>query len=256
MFTFRYLVLQLRMKSLLQIEALAEMLGFPILRNPVTYLILFIFPAIFLFLYSLLGGVKLGEHVLFGSLVGFTMNSGIISLPQKVVEYKVKRLQDMFVASPANEVIYLFGIGLSRLLLACPGCLLFLAILLTKHFVPLSALPVIIVILLASWACGCAIGFTLATYVTNPPQISALANVLGVFLLLLPPVMYPLQLIPPHWRLVTLFLPSVSAAHLLKTYAGISTGSTYTVPVAWLPLLVYLALGFVVVINKSRWRET
>lgn len=243
-------------KALSQTTAIARMLAIPAIRDPATYAFAFLFPVIFLFLYSLIGGMKLGQHVLFGSLISLVMNSGIISLPQTVVSYKFRKLQDMYVASPVHQLIYLFGLGLSRLLYSIPGVLLFLIILLSSRYMPLSALPVIVVVLLLSWAAGCAIGFTVATYFNNIMQVSAAANLLGLFMLLMPPVLYPLELIPEQWRWLALVIPSTSAAQLIKVACGASSlNSPAYVLAYWVILILYTVSGFVLVLKKSRWRE-
>src|SRR5215210_4369557 len=123
-------------KSLSQTTAIARMLAVPAIRDPATYGFAFLFPVIFLFLYGLIGGMKLGQHVLFGSLISLVMNSSIISLPQTVVTYKVRKLQDMYVASPVHQLTYLFGLGFSRLLYSFPAIILFFIIVLVSDYMP------------------------------------------------------------------------------------------------------------------------
>jgi ABC-2 type transport system permease protein len=243
-------------KALSQTTAIARMLAIPAIRDPATYGFVFLFPVIFLFLFWLIGGMRLGQHVLFGSLISLMMNSGIISLPQTVVAYKFKKLQDMYVASPVHQLTYLFGLGLSRLLYSAPGVILFFIILLASRYMPLGAVPVVVLVLLMSWATGCAIGFTIATYFNNIMQVSAAANLLGLFMLLMPPVMYPLELIPEHWRWLALVIPSTSAAQLIKVACGASSLNSPANRLAyWAILIFYTVACFVLVLKKSRWRE-
>src|ERR1043165_840187 len=243
-------------KAVSQTTAIARMLAIPALRDPATYAFAFLFPFIFLFLYVLIGGMKLGQHVFYGSLVSVMMNAGIISLPQTVVQYKFRKLQDVYVASPVHQLSYLFGIGLSRLLYSTPGCVIFFIILLAGKYMPFSAVPVAVVVLLMGWATGCAIGFTIATYFNNIMQVSAAANLLGLFLLLMPPVMYPLELVPEGWRWLAVLAPSASAAQLIKVACGASSLNTPAYVLGcWLTLTLYTAGGFLLVIKKSRWRE-
>ena len=136
--------------------AIARMHTIPALRDPATYGFALLFPVIFLFLYWLIGGMQLGQHVLYGSLVSPVLNAGIISLPQTVVSYKYRKLQDMFVASPVHQLSYLFGLGLSRLLYSLPAVALLFLILFVSNFLPARAIPVVILAMLMSWATGCA----------------------------------------------------------------------------------------------------
>lgn len=243
-------------KSISQTTAIARMLAVPAIRDPATYGFAFLFPVIFLFLYGLIGGMSLGQHVLFGSLISLVMNSSIISLPQTVVTYKFRKLQDMYVASPVHQLTYLFGLGLSRLLYSVPSIILFFIILLASGYMPLHAIPLVLLVLLMAWATGCAIGFTVATYFNNITQVSAAANLLGLFMLLMPPVMYPLELIPAHWRWLALIIPSTSAAQLIKVACGVSSLNSPVYRLAyWAILIFYTVLCFLFVLKKSRWRE-
>ena len=232
------------------------MLAVPAIRDPATYGFAFLFPVIFLFLYGLIGGMSLGQHVLFGSLISLVMNSSIISLPQTVVTYKFRKLQDMYVASPVHQLTYLFGLGLSRLLYSVPSIILFFIILLASGYMPLHVIPLVVLVLLMAWATGCAIGFTIATYFNNITQVSAAANLLGLFMLLMPPVLYPLELIPAHWRWLALVIPSTSAAQLIKVACGVSSLNSPAYRLAyWAILIFYTVLCFLFVLKKSRWRE-
>jgi ABC-2 type transport system permease protein len=239
-----------------QVVAIAQMLALPVLRDPATYGFAFLFPAVFLFLLWLIGGMSLGRHVLFGSLVSIMMNSGIINLSQTVVEYRYRKLQDMYVASPVHQLMYLFGMGLSRLFYSLPSCIVIFAILLTSGYMPADAILVTALVLLMSWAAGCAIGFSIATYFNNIRQISAAANLLGIMMLLLPPVFYPLELIPGKFHWFALLIPSASAAQLIKVASGASAISAPPYILAYWAVLIIHTIGcFLLVLYKSRWRE-
>jgi ABC-type multidrug transport system permease subunit len=242
--------------KLSQIVALAEMLALPDLRSPAMYALMLAFPAMFLYLFWLVGGMKLGQHVLFGSLIAIPLNSGIVAVPQSVVGYRYRKLQDMYVASPATQFVYLMGNGLARLLFAVPGMLLLGSLLVWTGAMPLRAIPTVVAVLFLCWAIGCSIGFTLATYMNNLTTVSQFANLLALAMVMLPPVSYPIELVSTQWRWLTLAIPSTSAAQLIKIASGVShpTSPEY-VTFCWL-VLALSCLGFLwLASTKSQWRE-
>ena len=243
-------------KKMSQILAIAEMLALPQLRRPVTYILILAIPAMFLYLFWLVGGMRLGRHVLFGSLIAIPLNAGIIALPQSIVTYKFRKLQDMYVASPVTQFVYLMGNALARLLFAVPGVLFIGGILLWGRYMPFSAIPTTIVVLLICWAVGCALGFMIAMYVTNVMVVSEISSLLALVLVMLPPVSYPLELVGANWRWLALMVPSASAAQLIKVASGASqiNGSVY-VFTEWAVLLGSGLLFLWLALTKSSWRE-
>ncbi|MGB2716705.1 MAG: ABC transporter permease [Vicinamibacterales bacterium] len=244
------------MQRLARIAAVTAFVTTPVSRSPLSYAIVFLWPVILLYMYWLIGGMRLGRHVLFGSLVAFALNSGVVSLPQRVLDYRSRHLQDMFVASPVDQLSYMLGHGFSRLLYALPGCVCALAILLLQREVPIRSLPLVLLVVLLSWVIGCAIGFFVASRAQTSAQLSAMANLLGLLLVLVPPVMYPLELIASGWRSISLLLPSSSAAHIIRIASGASGAANGSMlALAWAVLVLWLCAGIALCSRASTWRE-
>jgi len=77
-------------------------------------------PIMLLFLFWLVGGMDLGKHVFVGWLVSLGASGGITWLPQKIIHYKVYRLQEVFVAAPVHPLSYMTGLGVQALLYSLP----------------------------------------------------------------------------------------------------------------------------------------
>lgn len=73
--------------------------------------------------------------------------------------------------------------------------------------------------------------------------------------MLIPPVLYPVTLLPSSWQPIALLLPSSSAAFLVREAAGLheDTGGELRLTISVLG--VCLVGGAVLVPWKSRWRE-
>lgn len=193
--------------------------------------------------------------MLYGGLVALALNVGVVSLPQFLVLAKHRRLQDMMVASPVSPLAYMLGFAVSRLLFAVPGLAALLGLLLAVGWLPAGALPAVVVVVLATWLVGSLIGFTVGTYIDNLSAVGSVANLLGFLLMLLPPVLYPLSLLPGVWQTVALLLPSSSAAYLVRGAAHAEPLLPGQTVLAVTVLAGYLVGCTLLVALKSRWRE-
>lgn len=225
-------------------------------RNPLILVSIALLPATVFLLFFMIGGMGLSQHVLLGSMVAFTFNAGIVSLPQVFVQYKGRKLQDMFVASPLHPVTYMTGLGLSRLLYSAPNLALVLGASLWTGVLPWRALPGVLVVLLISWLIGSLIGFTVATYITAARNIGVVSNMLGTLLAAIPPVLYPLDLVPGEaFKGIAMAVPAAAAAQLVRIQAGATESPWFQQPLLWSILALYLGLGLLLVVRGSRWRE-
>jgi len=228
----------------------------PARHNPVAYALVFLYPLFFAVALSAIGGNRFTHAVIMGLPVAYMFNNGIIALPQLIVDYKVRKLQDMFVASPVGSIAYMFGAAFSRLLFVMPVILAVCLAMIALGQYPVLAIGTLCIVLLCAWMTGCAIGFGLSTYWTDSMQIGAVANLLGMLTSVLPPVLYPLDVLPAGWSGWLLLIPSVSAAHLIRIAGG---ATELTGPIhlwaAWAAMLGWTGLCLLAVAYKSRWRE-
>jgi ABC-2 type transport system permease protein len=243
------------MKLLLRVYAIAALSLKPSLRQPLYIVLVSLLPFSFVLTFWLIGGASLSQHALYGLLVAFATNPGIISLPQIAVSYKISRLQEMYVASPVGPGLYAFGLGLSRLLFATPPVLAIFGVLalrggMSLRMLPLAAAVVVCVALTAVLA-----GFTLSLTVPNLPLVSIVGNMLGLLLTVVPPVYYPLTMVPSGFRWLPLLTPTANAAQLLRIFGGSAHSSSGMTLLHWAILLTEGLLLAGVVLRRMRWQE-
>ncbi len=238
-----------------QIASISMMLALPTLRHPLWHLTISVIPASLFFVFWLIGGIDLGRHALLGALVAIAVNAGIVSLPQLIVGLKHRRLQDMFIASPVGPVAYAMGTALSRLIYVSPLIIIVLLILTLGGFIPIRSLPMIALTLMMTWWVGSFLGFTISTYISNIVYISGVSNLLGLLLNLIPPVYYPLSLVPNEFSWLALLIPTTHAAQLVRAYAGTVNTGVWDLILSWLALVIYGVICSLLVAFRSRWRE-
>src|SRR5207302_3881963 len=105
-----------QMNAVARTFAIAALTLKPSLRQPLFIILVSLLPFSLFVTFHVIGGAGLGQHALYGIMIVFATNAGVISLPQIAVTYRHSRLQEMYVASPVGPGMYGLGIGLSRLL--------------------------------------------------------------------------------------------------------------------------------------------
>ena len=133
------------------------------------------------------------------------------------------KLNELYHASPLSPEGYFIGIAGGMLVAYLPPSLVLLGILEWLHpLAPVAALA-LAGCLLAVWAVSSTIGYVVSTLFKDMktiwPYSALLTNVFGI----LPPVFYPLRLVPIEWRNVVLVLPTSAAAVLVNAAAGLET---------------------------------
>ena len=224
-------------------------------RQPMVYFTLAAMPASYFLVFSLLAGGALGRHAFLGAAVAFAVTGGVVSLPQTVVLYRMRRLHDMMVASPIRPLTYVAGLAVSRLLYVAPPLLAVLAAFgLFGDISPwrLAAMAPLVVV---AWAFGCALGFAISRRWDNPAYISAVANMVGYLLVLLPPVYYPMSLLPEAAWLTVSLIPTAAIAELMRWSAGISETAGPLTAVQAASVLLWLAGCLWYASRDARWRE-
>jgi ABC-2 type transport system permease protein len=212
-------------------------------------------PFSFLFFIYVVSAGKLVGYGVAGGLVLTTFSIGT-SLQADMTHFRVDlKLQDMVVASPMRAWTYVLGMALSELAFATPGILAFLVVGFTTQNPGAFGLPVIVVTLLLVWALGSSLGFFLATYLRDIRETFALSPLLSLVLSVLPPVYYPISIIPAGYQILGYIAPTADASLLIQGALGITTLSVDD----WLKASGIL-IGFTVVFMllamfKAQWRE-
>jgi ABC-type polysaccharide/polyol phosphate export permease len=161
----------------------------------------------------------------------------------------------MFVTSPAGPITYAIGIALSRLIPGAISAILFLAVMLYVGYIEPSMLLITFLLVECSDILGAMLGFLVASYFPNPQHIGGIAALLGFLMTMVPPVLYPLDLLPPFAQYLMGILPPTHAAHLLRVINGVSPEGVFPWWASALALLLFFVLGLYLIARRSRWRE-
>ncbi len=131
------------------------------------------------------------------------------------------KLNELYHASPLSPEAYFLGMAGGMLLAYSPPILALIVLTQVVYPLNLATWGTLAVVLLAVWAISSSIGYVVSTLFKDMraiwPYSSLLTNLFGV----VPPVFYPLALVPADWQWAALLLPTSSAAILIDSVAGL-----------------------------------
>ncbi len=153
------------------------------------------------------------------------------------------KLNELYLASPLTPDSYFLGMSAGVLVAYLPPIVALIGVALaTVAFTPLTALLLPFGVL-AVWLFSASVGYVISTQFRDMRAIWSYASLLYNFFGVLPPVFYPVGLVPAAIRPLVLLLPPSAAASLLQWTLNPGILSTGEVELA-LGSLLFEAVGF------------
>ncbi|MDR1992581.1 MAG: ABC transporter permease [Nitrososphaerota archaeon] len=198
---------------------------------------------------DLLGTAVAGGLIMIFFSSGIALQSDLAHLKN---DYK---LQDMIVSSPTSAKMYLTGMSLAEIIYTIPGIVI-LVILASIYIHPdLFQMVILAGVLFLLFALSIAIGFMLATLSIDVVQSYAFSRLLSLLFTTLPPVYYPITLVPYPFNYLAYLSPTTYAAEIMHWTIGALELSRTHLFVDLTVLMGTSAIIMFVAVKKSRWRE-
>ncbi len=190
-----------------------------------------------------------------GGLIMIFFSSGI-ALQSDLSHLKNDfKLQDMIVSSPTSAKLYMGGMALAEIVYSLPGIAILIAlaaIYIQPNLIQIATLTAVLALM---FAISVAIGFMLSTFSSDVVQSYAFSRLLSLLFTTLPPVYYPITLMPYPLNYLALLSPTTYAAMIMQSSSGFLTLSTVQLAGCWAVLLAVCAVIMFVAVRKTRWRE-
>ncbi|HEV2316081.1 MAG TPA: ABC transporter permease [Thermoplasmata archaeon] len=233
----------------------------PLWRSPLLIAAVFLTPFSFLFFLFVIASPALLPFGVTGGVLFSALFTGNGMMNDCAYLRLERQLQAIFVASPVTSLAYLLGMALSELAFTVPALTLFLVILGLVH--PLSgwAVGLLVGVVLLTWLMATTLGFLLSTMFRQLREIWPIATLIFSALSILPPVFYPLSIIPGRYEWVAFLAPSTSASQLADHAVGLSYGSAVSPAFLGATGFEFLVLAGATVLFGAlalwlaRWRE-
>jgi ABC-2 type transport system permease protein len=239
------------------VAALAYYLGvLPMLRIPTLLPFVVSTPFTILFILFVTGR---GAAIMYGIAGAITMivsQQGLF-LGADLTNYRIEhKFQYVVVASPVSAPTYMFSVALSELAFAAPALAVLLCI--TAYFLPaftILTVAEILAVAVLTWVTCSSIGFFLSTYVLNTRTAFLTVSFISIILSVLPPVFYPLQIIPASFRWLAELVPTTHASVLIQSAVNLPA-SPAQVLASWVALPAFTVVFLLLALYKAKWRES
>jgi len=208
-------------------------------------------PVIFIFVFATAPGAAIQS--LIGAIVLTFSFTGLFASQSVYFNKQWFRFQDMLVASKVSPASYAVGLSVSGLVVALPGVLVALALLLLSG--PWTAVGVLLLLAtsLLMWIGLVFVGFAIGATTKNARRANSIPQVLSIALGFLPPVYYPLSVLPAIAQPFAMLIPTTHAAQLAKYYFGLIVIPPWEVAFGWAYLLGFAALMGLLASRRAHW---
>lgn len=243
-------------RNMRTVGSLAYYIGIvPMIRIPTLLPFVFATPFTILFILFVSGQPTLFAYGLAGAITMTVAQQGLF-LGADLTNFKIEhKFQSVVVASPVSPFTYMFSVALSELAFAIPPLAILTAIL-TYRTPEAGLLTVagILVVAVLTWMTTSSIGFFLSTYVLNTRTAFLTVTFISIILSVLPPVFYPMQVLPANVRWLAELVPTTHASVLIQGLSGLPVSYDQTL-VSWIALPAFTAAFLALALLKARWRE-
>ena len=227
----------------------------PIRRSPFNLVNFIISPLTILFFIYIFAGPSKVIYALGGGLIAVIVGSCIILETEAAFIRLVARLQDMFVSSPLSSVAYVVGLSIAQLLNGIAGIILFSVLLiLYAHLTIVSGLGILFAATI-TWASISSMGFMISTFARDVRDIWVYSPILTVLLSFLPPVFYPITLIPEQFRFIAYLAPTTYAAGIIQNATGLVQATSGQMLLDFGGGMIYTIILVALAGRLSKWRQ-
>jgi len=195
------------------------------------------------------GGTEGLKNLIVAMIISGLWGAGVNIVAQEVGWNRVSKIHDLFVVSSVKPTHYVIGNFLAALVFPLSSLLAMIPLVyvLNAWYLVLTSLAMGFTTLLV----GILVGLFIVLRVEKPINVSAITNPISWLLTILPPVYYPLALIPKSLRLIAILAPTSAAAEVARQLSGLEYGIPLTYPVA--VLTAWVTVGTYLLIKTMRW---
>ncbi|QQG48390.1 MAG: ABC transporter permease [archaeon] len=237
------------------IGALCYYLGIvPMFRIPTLLPFVFATPFTILFILYVTGNPSAFKFGVAGAITMSVSQQGLF-LGADLTNLKIEhKFQSIVVASPVTPAVYMFAVALAELVFAAPAVAILLTVVVLSSSVSAVAILEILAVIIMTWVTTSSIGFFLSTYLLNTRTAFLTVSFISILLSVLPPVFYPLTVIPEGFRWIAELVPTTHSSILVQDAVGLNVAGS-SVLVSWVTLLGFTVAFLLVALFKARWRE-
>jgi len=190
-----------------------------------------------------------------GAIIFTTVFTGNAMMNDSAYYRLEHHIQDLYVASPVRPLFYVLGLALSELVFVVPPLVILFLILSTVERLTLFNVAAMLATVLLTWIMASSLGFMIASFFREYREIWPIASVTFNSISIIPPVFYPISVIPSAFRWIAYVVPTTYSALLGDAAVGLRGSSSSMIPLYALSLVISTAIFVGVAALFTRWRE-
>lgn len=220
--------------------------GFIVFSSTTPFTVLF-------FLFVIGGGGYLPYGVI-GATISILVQAGLFLGADATFNRVQYKFQDFCVASPLSAIDYMIGLSLGELTFVTPSLAVLIGLLGYLGLIGWN-FPIIVVVMFLAWVSASALGFFLSTFILQSRSAFSVTSLVGTLLTVIPPVFYPIGIIPQAYRFLAYLVPTTHLSILMQSTFGIQQYSFGQIELSWAVLIGYTLLFLSLAAFKARWRQ-
>ena len=190
-----------------------------------------------------------------GAIVFTTVFTGNAML-NDAAYYRIEHhIQELYVASPVRAFSYVAGLASSELAFTFPPLVVLFIILATVLPVSPVQLLFMVLVVLLTWIMATSLGFMVSSFFKEFREIWPIASLLFNTISIIPPIFYPISVIPVNIRWLAYLAPTTYASQLGDHVLGLIPASQTAVYLNIAGLVLSTLVFVAIAAFFTRWRE-
>ena len=211
-------------------------------------------PFTVLFFLFVVGGGKYLPYGVIGATISTLVSAGLFLGADATFNRVQYKFQDFCVASPLKAVDYMIGLSLGEVTFVAPSLAVLLGLFAYLGLINWS-FPIIVLVMILAWVSSSALGFFLSTFILQSRSAFSVTSLVATLLTVLPPVYYPIEIIPSSIRFLAYLIPTTNLSILMQSAFGLQGYSLQQIELSWALLLGYTIFFLALAAFKARWRQ-
>jgi ABC-2 type transport system permease protein len=211
-------------------------------------------PFTVLFFLFVVGGPGYVSYGLIGATISILVGAGLFLGADATFNRLQFKFQDFCVASPLSPVDYMIGLSLGELTFVTPSLVVLIALFAYIHLITWN-FPIAVLVMLLAWVFSSAFGFFLSTFILKSRSAFSVTSLVATLLTVLPPVFYPISVIPEKFRFLAYLAPTTHLSILMQSTLGLQKYPHDQLLASWTVLLGFTIFFFLLAAFKARWRQ-
>ncbi len=211
-------------------------------------------PFTVLFFLFVVGGPGYVPYGLIGATISILVGAGLFLGSDATFNRLQYKLQDFYVASPLPAIDYMLGLSLGELTFVTPSLGILIVVFAYLRLITWSFSLALVVMLLA-WIFASAFGFFLSTFILRSRSAFSVTSLVSTLLTVVPPVFYPISVIPSRFRFLAYLVPTTHLSILMQSALGLQTYPETQLAISWAVLIGFTVFFFALAAFKARWRQ-